>query len=126
MSPALTLARISTQIAVPIEDVHRTHLRFTFRHRSSSDCECPLSQTFLPGVSWSPLSPPTSPRVSPPAKDRSERIFSMAFVRLMRPDGTTLRDGEHDLVLYKVMGVSQSPQKWGGCGTAALLRPVLA
>uniref|UniRef100_A0A8C8E9D6 Dedicator of cytokinesis 2 n=1 Tax=Otus sunia TaxID=257818 RepID=A0A8C8E9D6_9STRI len=40
-------------------------------------------------------------RLSLPAKDKSERIFSMAFVKLMRPDGTTLRDGEHDLVLYK-------------------------
>lgn len=48
-------------------------------------------------------------RVSLPAKDRSERIFSMAFVRLMRPDGTTLRDGEHDLVLYKVWGGPRAP-----------------
>lgn len=62
----------TVKVSIAIEEVARCHIRFTFRHRSSQE-----------------------------SRDKSERAFGVSFVKLMNPDGTTLQDGRHDLVVYK-------------------------
>ncbi|XP_026527103.1 dedicator of cytokinesis protein 5 [Notechis scutatus] len=62
----------TVKVSIEIKEVGRYHLRFTFRHRSSQE-----------------------------SRDKSERAFGMAFLKLMNVDGTTLQDGRHNLVVYK-------------------------
>ncbi|XP_018575461.1 dedicator of cytokinesis protein 2 isoform X2 [Anoplophora glabripennis] len=61
------------KVAIPIEEFKTSHLKFTFKHRSSNE-----------------------------AKDKSEKPFGMSYVKLMQENGTTLPDARHSLIVYKI------------------------
>ncbi|XP_022091656.1 dedicator of cytokinesis protein 1-like isoform X3 [Acanthaster planci] len=64
----------TVKVAIPIEEFCQsdTHVRITFKQRSSSE-----------------------------TKDRQEKPFGVAYLRLMTDIGTTIVNGEHDLLVYK-------------------------
>lgn len=61
------------KIAIPIDEFYRSHLKFTFKHRSSNE-----------------------------AKDRTEKPFALSYVKLMQDNGTTLMDTQHELLVYRL------------------------
>ena len=61
------------KVAIPIEEFKGSHLKFTFKHRSSNE-----------------------------AKDKTEKPFALSYVKLMQGNGTTLKDTRHELLVYKV------------------------
>ncbi|XP_017848453.1 dedicator of cytokinesis protein 1 isoform X2 [Drosophila busckii] len=61
------------KIHVPIEEFKLCHLRFMLKHRSSNE-----------------------------QKDRNEKPFGLAYVRLMQANGTTIPQGQHVLAVYKI------------------------
>ncbi|KAK9692481.1 DHR-2, Lobe A [Popillia japonica] len=61
------------KVAIPIEEFKTSHLKFYFKHRSSNEM-----------------------------KDKNEKPFAMAYVKLMQDVGTTLKDNEHVLAVYKI------------------------
>lgn len=61
------------KIELSIEEFKNCHLKFTFKHRSSTE-----------------------------SKDKSEKPFGLSYVRLMQDNGTTLQHKSHKLVVYKI------------------------
>lgn len=61
------------KINVPIEEFIKCHLKFIFKHRSSNE-----------------------------SKDRNEKPFALSYVKLQQDNGTTLEQGNHSLVVYKI------------------------
>ncbi|XP_065556971.1 dedicator of cytokinesis protein 1-like isoform X2 [Artemia franciscana] len=61
------------KVVMPTEEFYNSHLRFTFRHRASNE-----------------------------NKDKQDKPFALSYARLIQKDGTTLKDGVHELMVYRV------------------------
>ncbi|XP_055923008.1 dedicator of cytokinesis protein 1 isoform X2 [Eupeodes corollae] len=61
------------KIHVPIDEFKQCHLKFLYKHRSSNE-----------------------------QKDRNEKPFGLSYVKLMQNNGTTITQGQHNLIVYKI------------------------
>jgi hypothetical protein len=61
------------KINVPIEDFAKCHVKFLFKHRSSNE-----------------------------SKDKNEKPFAISYLKLQNDNGTTIQQGNHTLVVYKI------------------------
>ncbi|XP_055851030.1 dedicator of cytokinesis protein 1 isoform X1 [Episyrphus balteatus] len=61
------------KIHVPIDEFKQCHLKFLYKHRSSNE-----------------------------QKDRNEKPFGLSYIKLMQDNGTTITQGQHNLIVYKI------------------------
>ncbi|CAG9138455.1 unnamed protein product [Plutella xylostella] len=98
------------RLAVPLETFTTAHVRIEFRHCSSESLcllHVPLVQCLYNKSPAVPLETFTTAHVRVEfrhcsTRDKTERkLFGFSFARLMEVSGATLRDGAHELYVYK-------------------------
>ncbi|VDP21738.1 unnamed protein product [Soboliphyme baturini] len=63
----------TVKFSIPVEQYSNIHVQFMFKHRSSNE-----------------------------SKDKAEKPFAISFIRLRQSEGTVLRDGQHDMLVYRL------------------------
>ncbi len=61
------------QLSIPFEKIPDTHLRITFRHVAKNE-----------------------------SRDKAEKTFAFTYLKIMNDDGSIIKDGLHELYVYKV------------------------
>ncbi len=61
------------QLAIPFEMLPDSHLRITFRHVAKNE-----------------------------SRDKAEKTFAFTYLKIMNDDGSIIKDGLHELYVYKV------------------------
>ena len=95
----------TVKLNLPFEMIPKVHLRFSVRHLAKSESKS-LPALPLPS-SPSPLSPLPLPLPLPLSshylidKDKADKTFVFAFMKIMNEDGSILQDGTHELCMYK-------------------------